>query len=344
MTQAVDAESSTLGFFLEWIKEFARQCERVDVIALSVGAHDLPANVRVFSMGKERGVGRSARLFNFWKHLRHTLPQTDAVFVHMCPEYLIAGWPLFAFARKQVVLWYAHRHRDWKVRLGVALADIVATSVENALTVRTSKKRALGQGVPTDLFLPLPPPAAPPFRFAAIGRLTPIKRLELLIEATAMLRNRGLDAVLELWGAPAVPSDADYETSLRNRARTLGISEQVRFLGAVPFSDMPKKYGGVNVALNACPKGAIDKAVLEAMSCARPVIVTNENFSSVLGPDSSLCLAVATAESIADKIEALCAADRQAIGLRLREAVVARHGLPRLVRGTLALYRANRAA
>ena len=50
VTQAVDADSSTLGFFVEWLREFSGRCERVDVIALSVGRHGLPANVRVVSM------------------------------------------------------------------------------------------------------------------------------------------------------------------------------------------------------------------------------------------------------------------------------------------------------
>jgi len=305
VTQAVDADSSTLGFFVEWLREFAKQCECVDVIALSVGRHDLPSNVRVVSMGKERGFSRPRRLFAYWRWLREFLPERDGTFIHMCPEYLIAGWPLFMSKRKPIVFWYAHRARNLLVRAAAWLATADVS----------------------------------PFHLVAVGRLTPIKRLELLIEATALLRKRGLDAVLELWGAPALPSDQAYETSLRDQARTLGISGQVRFLGGVPFGDMPKRYGGISVALNACPKGAIDKAVLEAMSCARPVVVTNDNFSSVLGPDAAACLAAATAADIADKLEALYAADRQAIGTRLRAAVVAHHGLPHLVEGALDLLR-----
>ena len=127
VTQAVDRDSSTLGFFVEWLREFSKQCERVDVIALSVGAHDLPSNVRVVSMGKERGAGKLTRLLNLWKGLRRSLPEADGVFIHMCPEYLIAGWPVFLFRRKPILLWYAHRQTNWRVRLGERLADVVGT-------------------------------------------------------------------------------------------------------------------------------------------------------------------------------------------------------------------------
>ena len=78
VTQAVEADSSTLGFFVEWLREFSRQCEEVFVIGLAVGRHDLPPNVHVMSMGKERGAGKLARLFAFWKHLRAALPKVGA--------------------------------------------------------------------------------------------------------------------------------------------------------------------------------------------------------------------------------------------------------------------------
>lgn len=337
VTQSVDQDSPTLGFFVEWLREFSRQCERVDVVALSVGRHTLPTNVQVASMGKERGYSRPRRLFEFWRSLRKFLPESDGIFVHMCPEYLIAGWPFFRSRRKPIVFWYAHRARNILVRTAAWLATFVATSVPGAFTVATKKVRPLGQGVPTNLFMPLPAAIAPPYLFAAVGRTTPIKRLELLIDAVSILRKRDFDAIIELWGSPALPSDYEYEIKLREQAMALGISEHVHFCGAVHFSTLPKKYGTIAVALNSCSEGAIDKAVLEAMACARPVVVTNRNFSSVLGDDAVVCLADATGTDIADKLQAVCIRDRQAIGLRLRTAVVEHHSLPHLVKGVLDL-------
>ena len=91
ITQTVDKEDSNLGFFCEWIEEFARQTDNLYVIANKVGKYDLPKNVIVISLGKENGVGRMGRLFNFWKYLFKFLPQAQGVLAHMCPEYVIYG-------------------------------------------------------------------------------------------------------------------------------------------------------------------------------------------------------------------------------------------------------------
>ena len=52
-TQKVDTNDDNLGFFHDWIKEFARHCEKVTVICLYKGEYGLPKNVIVKSLGKE---------------------------------------------------------------------------------------------------------------------------------------------------------------------------------------------------------------------------------------------------------------------------------------------------
>ena len=62
VTQAVASEDSVLGFFVRWIEEFAKHCERIEIICLKEGKHRLPANVCVYSLGKEKGVSRMTYL------------------------------------------------------------------------------------------------------------------------------------------------------------------------------------------------------------------------------------------------------------------------------------------
>ena len=52
LTQKVDINDDILGFFHRWIEEFAKRCEKVIVICLQEGRHDLPSNVKVLSLGK----------------------------------------------------------------------------------------------------------------------------------------------------------------------------------------------------------------------------------------------------------------------------------------------------
>lgn len=54
VTQKVDRDDDLLGFFHQWICEFAKHCDFVTVICLEKGEYALPANVRILSLGKER--------------------------------------------------------------------------------------------------------------------------------------------------------------------------------------------------------------------------------------------------------------------------------------------------
>jgi len=342
VTQAVEADSPTLGFFVEWLREFSRQCDEVFVVGLAVGRHDLPPNVHVMSMGKERGAGKLARLFAFWKHLYTALLKVDGVFIHMCPEYLIAGWPLFAAGRKPVLLWYAHRQSNLRVRLGAKMADVIGTVGEGSFPLADPKVRIMGHGIPTDRFAP-EAGTPTPGRLIAVGRVTPIKRLELMIDAVGIMKRKGREVRLDLWGDPAASGDHAYKETLERRIKEHGLSEAVIFRGAAVYGKMSAVDASASVALNAAPDGALDKAVLEAMACARPVVATNRNFAPLFGADAERCLASDDPADIAAKIEAHLDRSDPALGARLRAIVEREHSLKRLISRILSAYERPRA-
>src|SRR3989344_7308928 len=88
VTQAVDRTDLSLGFFHAWAAEFARHVERLEIICLKEGEHDLPHNVSVHSLGKEHTQGPM-----WYKRLRYGLRflrlivalrgKYDMVLVHM---------------------------------------------------------------------------------------------------------------------------------------------------------------------------------------------------------------------------------------------------------------------
>ena len=67
-----------------------------------------------------------------------------------------------------------------------------------------------------------------------VGRLDPIKGIDLLLESVALLRTPA--RLLVVGGDPA--GDPEVER-LRARAAALGIADRVRFPGAVPQGDLP---------------------------------------------------------------------------------------------------------
>src|SRR3989344_6410983 len=89
-TQAVDRDDTDLGFFIRWIEEIAKESEHVLVVCLRKGAHSLPANVEVISLGERYRLLRALEVCTIAFGRRH---EYDAVFVHMNPEYIVAaGW------------------------------------------------------------------------------------------------------------------------------------------------------------------------------------------------------------------------------------------------------------
>src|SRR3989344_3874479 len=102
-TQVMDVSDPILGFFCRWVEEFAKHCEKVTVICLREGEHDLPDNVRIYSLGKKgKDSNRSSTMIyhsasrlryalRFWLLLWKVRKEYDAVFVHMNPEYMVLG-------------------------------------------------------------------------------------------------------------------------------------------------------------------------------------------------------------------------------------------------------------
>src|SRR5258706_7278643 len=129
LPQKVDPNDSALAFTIGWIKEIANRVEHLDVICLHQHTADSPANVTVWSMGKDRGNSRFQELLAFYKALIGTIRHVDVVFSHMIPRYAILAAPLAKLFRKQIVFWYVHRQISTELRLAVAVAKYVATAV-----------------------------------------------------------------------------------------------------------------------------------------------------------------------------------------------------------------------
>jgi len=291
ITQAVDSEDPVLGFFMRWVEEFAKHCERIEVICLKEGNYDLPANVRVYSLGKESTKHEARSTKNqityairfirlIWK-LRHDY---DAVFVHMNSEYVVLGGLFWKILGKRIVLWYAHRATSLRLRIAAAFADAIVTAALESMRIPNGKTHVVGHGIDTAVFADQPIPeirrTAP--RIVSVGRITPIKNLETLIKAVSLLRNGGIPATADLIGSPSVSSDSAYEKCLRVLVEKSGMGNAVSFLGSRPNSAMPEIYSSYDVSVNLCPTGGLDKTVLESMAAGLPVLVSNEAFKPYL--------------------------------------------------------------
>jgi glycosyltransferase involved in cell wall biosynthesis len=334
-----DADDPILGFTHDWVRSLAARVEHVDVVTMSAGRLDVPANVRVHSVGKELGYSEPRRAFELYRIFARLewLRGYDACFAHMQPLFALMAAPVLRLRGVPLTLWYTHPATTATLRAAVAVSDAVVTASPESINVRSPKIVAIGHGIDTDLFRLAGVPEGgdhEPFRIVAVGRIAPIKGLDLLVDAAASLRS-GLATDLEVTLAgPVAPADARYRQDLGRRVDAAGLTDVFRFPGPIARTELPARLQASSVAVNLTARGGFDKSALEAMSCGLPLVTTNASFRPLLEEAGAPeLLAPAGADGLAATLARVAALDpdeRVALGARLRAVVVDRHSLDRL--------------
>ena len=103
-----------------------------------------------------------------------------------------------------------------------------------------------------------------------VGRIEPLKGLDLLLEAVAML-DAADSRLLIVGGAPG--RDDELER-LRRRARELGIGGKVTFTGALKQAELPDYYRAADVFVLPSYSESFGLVALEAMACGTPVVAS----------------------------------------------------------------------
>ncbi|MDD4319280.1 MAG: glycosyltransferase family 4 protein [Candidatus Peribacteraceae bacterium] len=321
VAQRVDSRDPILGFFHAWLAAFAERCETVLAVGQAVGAHDLPANVSVRSLGKERGWGRFTQVIRYWRLLRKLRGEYDAVFVHMSPVWVVLGFPLLFLLRKPVYLWYEVRRGGRVLRWAVRCARCVFSATPYGLPFRSPKNLVVGHGIDVDRFRP--GGDRDPRLLCAVGRITRIKNLEQCLRALADLPP---SYRLFLAGGTVTRDDERYREELQAFLRKRRLEERVVMRWIAP-EELPAVLRQCSLFLHG-GGGGLDKALLEAMACACPVVSSSAAAQELL-PASCR----ATTETFSARAAALLSlpdADREELGRRLRGIVVSSHGLPSL--------------
>ncbi len=336
ITQKVDRDDAVLGFFHRWVEEFAKHCEKITVICLGQGEYQLPANVRVLSLGKEKSHSKLKYVFNFYKYLWQERKNYNTVFVHMNPIYIVlAGW-YWRLTGRRIGLWYTHRQVDLKLRVAEKFTNLVFSAAAESFKLSSHKLRVVGHGIDTEAFACSPRRDFDPKNITIfhVGRVSKIKNCDVLIETARLLRDKNkIGFKLVFIGDPMTVEDCLYKSKLLDQIIEAKLEGLIEFRGSVANREMPAQYCQADLTVNLTPTGGIDKSVLESMAAGVPVFTSNQAFRNYFGEYTDrLVFLERGADDLAQKIMTLILSDDQKIGDNLHRLVVEKSDIRGLIK------------
>lgn len=344
ITQHVDEHAGLMSFFVSWIAELARRFDRIDVITLEQGRYHLPEHVHVHSLGKEHGSLKILRwIYALWLLGRY-VPGSTGVFAHMSPIFAIIAWPFAVISRSKLVLWYLHRSVTLKLRLAIALSDVVVTADVDSLQIHHKKIVGIGHGINVKKFSHTHIwNTASPLSILSVGRISPIKNFEILIEAIAHTTASGRPMQVSIVGQPVMEGDVAYQRTLQALVIRHHLQETVSFAGYISNDRMPAVYAQADVVVGLTPPGGIDKVMLEAMAAGCIILTSNTVMKKYFGRwADQLTFDHGDAQQLATRLAWVTERsneERSAISKTLQDSVAHHHNLQGLSQRLAEIFR-----
>lgn len=341
ITQKINKQDPILGFFHNWLTKFSSVFENITVICLEAGEYNLPANIKVLSLGKptqgwsasggEKFLLKIKALLRFSKYLWRERNNYDTVFVHMNQEYiLLAGW-WWKLAGKKVYTWRNHQAGSWLTDLAASFCTKVFCTSKFSYTAKYKKTVLMPVGVDTSLFQRQVGVQKIPNAILFLARMSPIKNPHLLIEALKQLKNKGLIFTANFFGDP-LPKDEVYYQSLQQEVKADGLQSMIRFHKGLPNTETVKVYNQHAIFVNLSPSGMYDKTIFEAMSTESLVVVSNDNLKDLI--EDMFIFANDNINQLVSKLTfllSLSTEQKEVYGRKLRTIVQNHHSLDQLV-------------
>ena len=237
-------------------------------------------------------------------------------------------FPSYAVRHPRHVCWLNHRMREYydlwdrfvrglgrkgRLKEGVRrrmfhtldrwlLTHNVTRLVAQSRTIQARLQRF--GGIRSELLYP--PPPERPYRTEgygdyvfAVSRLHPLKRLDLLVEAAALARDRSLSF--------KIAGEGEEEPRLRERIRALGLEGRVELLGAVTDAQLVDHYARCRAVYFAPWNEDYGFVTLEAFRSGKAVVTAADSGgpAELVRHGENGFVSAPTAEAVAAQIDAL---------------------------------------
>jgi len=329
----------------ERLRAYATHVERYDVLvpALTRVHADLAKNSAVYSGA---GSTKLLQLYRMYKEAQRLMRMRryDVVTVqdpyylgvlaylvarrfHAGLEVQVHGWERLCGARRlcaRFVLRHAHAVRVVSMRIkrqllgefSVAEGKITVIPIYTEVRNKEKKERRREHDIP--------------FVFLTVGRLVPVKRIDLQIEAMVEVVKKYPHT--ELW----IAGEGRERRKLEARSKNQGVSDGVKFLGWV--NDLEKVYKQADTLVLSSDYEGWGLVVIEAAAQGLPIMMTDVGCAGevIVNEQSGLVISVGNVRALANAMMRL----REDVALRETLAQGARNAIAKLpTRGeTLMLY------
>lgn len=330
ITPAVDLDDNIFGFTNNWINKISERADWLYVVTIRKGRVELNNNVDIFSVRDKNS--KLSKIIYLQKLFLKLVPKIDLIFTHMHPDFPIWVAPYAKLFGKPIIMWRTHGHIDKKSKLSHILVNRVVTASKNSFRIDSDKITVVGHGIDTDKF-------TPQYKgdkkiILSVGRISPVKNYEILIKAiNIIVNNEGIKNIkVQIVGSVPMKSQEGYFINLKKMVSNYKLDDYVEFLGAVPYTRILPFYRDCSIFVNTSKTGSLDKVVLEAMACEKPVLTSNHAFLDIFDEElKEKCFFNEDGfEELASKIKHFLATDETELKKKLRETVVKYHSLNHL--------------
>jgi glycosyltransferase involved in cell wall biosynthesis len=166
-----------------------------------------------------------------------------------------------------------------------------------------------------------------------VGRVVPIKRLDVLLNGVARARRKTPQLHL------AIVGDGEIRRNLEGLAQELRIQDAVRFLGY--RSDLTRIAAATDIAALSSDNEGTPVSLIEAGAAGKPAVASAVGgVPEVITPETGVLFPPGEVEALAEGLLSLAGTRdlRMRMGGRARERVLARYSAERLIEDIDALY------